>query len=279
VFGGDVTAGTSLNITGSAGRDNFTTDGGNDTIDGGAGNDTIDGGNGNNTLIGGAGDDGITGGSGVDTITGGAGNDDIDGGSGADVIDGGAGDDTVDGTAGSTITLGTGNNELTTLEGTSLASTATITDFTFAALTAAAGGDTIDLSGAGNAAGSTVKGAAGNVLAAGVIADASTAAQAWTDGDVLFLNTETLASYDTAAEINTLFGAAAEFAALVNGEEFTLIISAEDTGHAYVWDLENNTAASTSLVDNASDVVNLVGILQNVGSDDLAAAAEANFIA
>jgi len=225
--------------------------------------------------------DAITGGTGADTINGGAGADDIDGGSGADVIDGGAGDDSIDGTVGATITLGAGNDEVATMEGTTKTSTTTITDFTFGAVTAAVGGDKIDISEAGNTAGAA--GGAGVLSQTDddgsitVVAEDSTSAVTYDDGDIIALSIATFADYDTQAEVATLFATGAEFAEFVAGEEATLFIAAADTGHTYVWDLEE--ASGDQDIADGGDTVALVGILEGVSAADLDLMVGGNIIA
>jgi hypothetical protein len=228
------------------------------------------------TITGTNGVDAITGSTGADTINGGAGADDIDGGSGADVIDGGAGNDAIDGTSGSTITLGAGNDTLETLEGTTKAATVTVTDFTMGAVTAAGGGDVIDLSGTGNTADGDLW-ATDDDSTVTVVVEGTTAAVAWDDNDVLAMSTANYADYDTKAEVATLFGAAVEFSAFANDDEATLFIAAADTGHTYVWALTEE-ASNTSIAD-AGDTVSLVGILEGVSAADLDLMVTGNTIA
>ncbi len=241
-----VTANTAT--SGYTGTLNVTTGSNADTITGTENNDTLNGGGGNDT---------ITGNGGVDTIDGGDGNDTINGGAGADIITGGAGVDT--------ITTGAGADTLHfTLTGvTGSAGGDVVTDFTVGT-----GGDIIDMSSMGNTA-------LGALTA--VVADGATGAQAHADNTILRLTTNLAANYDTQAEIATLFGVGAEFAAVAQDDENVLIISAADTGHSYVWMLiESNT--NTSLAD-AADTVSLVAVLQNVDSVDLAAMVAGNFVA
>jgi Ca2+-binding RTX toxin-like protein len=228
------------------------------------------------TITGTNGVDVITGAAGADTINAGAGADDLDGGAGADVINAGAGDDTIDGTSGSTITLGSGNDTMTTLEGTTAAATATITDFTMGTVSAAVGGDVIDLSGTGNTADGDLY-ATDDDSTVTVVVEGTTAAVAWADNDVLAMSTATFASYDTKAEVATLFGAAAEFSAFVADEEATLFIAAADTGSTMVWALtESNT---NTVISDAADTVSLVAVLEGVSAADLDIMVTGNTIA
>ena len=228
------------------------------------------------TITGTNGIDVITGGTGADTINGGGGADDIDGGAGADVINAGAGNDAIDGTSGSTITLGAGNDTLETLEGTTAAATVTITDFTMGAVSAAVGGDVIDLSGTGNTADGDLY-ATDDDSTITVVAEDSTAAVAWADNDVLALSVATFASYDTKAEVATLFGAAAEFSAFAQDEEATLFIAAADTGSTMVWALTESNV--NTVISDAADTVSLVAVLEGVSAADLDIMTTANTIA
>ncbi|MEH2041135.1 hypothetical protein [Nostoc sp.] len=85
VFGGkNIGKSSTINLTGTAGRDTLVGTDSNNIIDGNAGNDIINGFGGNDLLRGGSGDDTLTGGFGNDTLVGGAGNDVLTGGTGAD---------------------------------------------------------------------------------------------------------------------------------------------------------------------------------------------------
>ncbi|MGF2035538.1 MAG: hypothetical protein RMZ43_009515 [Nostoc sp. CmiVER01] len=85
IFGGKNIGKTStINLTGTAGKDTLVGTDSNNIIDGNAGNDIINGFGGNDLLRGGSGNDTLTGGFGNDTLVGGAGNDVLTGGTGAD---------------------------------------------------------------------------------------------------------------------------------------------------------------------------------------------------
>ncbi|MEH2044044.1 hypothetical protein [Nostoc sp.] len=85
VFGGkNIGKSSTINLTGTAGKDTLVGTDSNNIIDGNAGNDIINGFGGNDLLRGGSGDDTLTGGFGNDTLVGGAGNDVLTGGTGAD---------------------------------------------------------------------------------------------------------------------------------------------------------------------------------------------------
>ena len=190
------------------------------------------------------------------TVIGGGGADTIVGGGQADTLLGNAGDDVFTGGAGAdTITTGIGSDIL------HLSAADIVTDFTHAN-----GGDIIDVSTIGNTA-----------LGALVpqVADASTGAVAHADNTVLFLSSATNAAYDTKAEIAGAFAAGAEFAAVVAADENTLIISAADTGHSYVWSLIEATA-DTSLAAGG-DTVTLVGVLEGISAAEAAAMVAGNF--
>ena len=64
----DVTATTSINLTGNSGANSIIGNAGASILDGQAGTDLLDGGAGDDTLVGGDGDDIIKGGAGVDTV-------------------------------------------------------------------------------------------------------------------------------------------------------------------------------------------------------------------
>ena len=64
----DVTATTSINLTGNSGANSIIGNAGANILDGQAGTDLLDGGAGDDTLVGGDGDDIIKGGAGVDTV-------------------------------------------------------------------------------------------------------------------------------------------------------------------------------------------------------------------
>jgi len=192
-------------------------------------------------IIGGGAADVLTGTGVADTISGGAGADNITGGLGADNITSGIGADILN-------------------FGQTVASLDTVTDFTVGA-----GGDIIDVSSAGNDA--------LGVLVAQV-ADASTAAVAHADNTILFLSTATRASYDTQAEIAAAFGVGAEFAAFVNADRNTLLISATDDGATQVWMIiEGN---DTDIADTNDSVI-LVATLTGVTVANAAAMVAANF--
>ena len=248
------TSSAAMTITGNAATTNFTgsmtvTGGSNgDTITGTATADTLNGGGGNDTLTGNGGADILNGNAGIDTINGGAGVDVITGGTGADIITSGAGADVLHfTTTGVSVTVGAD----------------VVKDFNHATT-----GDVIDLSSIGN----TAKGA---VIAQ--VAEGTTAAVAHATNTILMLAVSNYANYDTQAEVAATLAASNEFAAVVSGDTNTLIISAADTGHSYVWSLVES-GANTTLAD-ALDTVVQVAVLEGLDAAEAATLTAANFVA
>jgi hypothetical protein len=88
------------------------------------------------------------------------------------------------------------------------------------------------------------------------------------------LSTATRASYDTQAEIAAAFGVGAEFAAFVNGDRNTLLISATDDASTQVWMIiEGN---DTDIADTNDSVI-LVATLTGVTVANAAAMVAGNF--
>ena len=85
------------------------------------------------------------------------------------------------------------------------------------------------------------------------------------------------ANYDTQAEIAATFAASNEFAAVVSADTNTLIVSAADTGHSYVWSLVES-GANTTLGD-ALDTVVQVAVLEGLDTAEAATLTAANFVA
>jgi Ca2+-binding RTX toxin-like protein len=195
------------------------------------------------SLIGTTGDDAaLAGSAGADVISALDGADGITGGGGDDIISTGAGADVINFSV-------AGDTDI-------------VLDFTVAA-----GGDIIDASSAGN-------NGLGVVLVAQV-ADGATGTVTHDDNTILFLSSATFAAYDTKAEIAAAFAAGAEFAAVAEADQNTLLISAADTGNTYVWQLIED-GANTSLVD-AADTVQLVGILSGMSATNAASMVVGNF--
>jgi hypothetical protein len=233
-------------------------------------NTTITGGSGVDSIAGGSGSDRINGGAGADSLDGNAGADVINGGTGADTITGDSGADTIDGGTGvDVITGGTGNDVITTGDGADILhfavdSTDTVTDFVHGI-----GGDVIDFSSLGIAAMDSaviLADAADGTLR--VVAATSTAAVVFTDETAIGVSVATYAALDTEAEILALFGAGKAIEAVANGEEALLLVAAADTGHTYVWQVDDNGGTETAT---------LVGILTGVDSTEVDAFRTVNF--
>ncbi|MBC6438307.1 MAG: hypothetical protein GDA52_09285 [Rhodobacteraceae bacterium] len=191
--GGDAAGDTLTNIEnliGSDHNDTLTGDAGANRLDGGDGDDVLNGGleadtlhgdAGNDSLRGDGGDDALHGGADDDTLVGGAGNDALHGGAGNDSLSGNTGNDTLDGGAGNdTLTGSAGADHFRFLESGSGADT--ITDFdasqgdkiildegafaNFAAVQAAASGDTDAVINLGSESSITITGIAASALTA-----------------------------------------------------------------------------------------------------------------
>jgi len=232
----------------------------NTTITGGSGVDSIAGGTGSDSIIGNAGADSLDGNGGADIISGGSGADTITGDSGNDTIDGGTGIDV--------ITSGAGNDLITTGSDADIlhfasTSTDTVTDFTHGT-----GGDVIDFSSLGIASMDTSVILSDTDGTLKVVAATSTAAVAFTDETAIGVTVAAYASLDTEAEILALFGAGKAIEAVATDEEALLLVAATDTGHTYVWQ-----------VDDASDVetATLVAILTGIDSTELELIRAGNF--
>jgi Ca2+-binding RTX toxin-like protein len=216
-------AATGVNLANASGANGFTITAGTggDAITGSSNGDNITGDTGADTIYGGGGIDVILGGDGADVIYGDAANDVIEGGLGADVLTGGAGAD------------------IFTL--TSLLTTDSITDFTFA------DGDVlrIDQSDfglpAGGAGADVYVGAAGGINAAG------------TD-EIVVLNAVSYATDAAAAE-------AVASMVTADGLDMVIVYHNSTTGKVHVIHTTNsNTGAGVSLVATLDSVTTLAGL-------------------
>jgi hypothetical protein len=174
-------------VDGTSGRDILASDSGAETVNGDAGDDVMFG-NGNNDIM--------NGGAGSDLILGGSGNDTIDGGTEDDWIVGGGNADTITGGGGSDRFIWTGTTDAGDI----------LNDFL-----AGLGGDFLEfvLTGSTLGAGFTLanQGTPTNTPNVVTVTVAGGAGTSIAGADVIIWNVGTVASADTAAEINTLLAA------------------------------------------------------------------------
>jgi len=208
-------------------------------------------------------------GAGAMLIKGGSGADDITA-IGADVIYGNGGNDTITSDATNAITAYGGDGiDTFELDDSSIAKDFTVGD----------GGDVLKTT--DNTAFTAIVTESATDLTLKVVAEATTYTSSVTvaDGNVIAISTDTIADFDSKAEIDALFGGAGTtaFTAVTAGDEFTLLVADTTTGKVHVYDLEED-GTNTSLAD-AADTLTEIAILEGVSAADLGDMIAGNFVA